>query len=579
MTQNFASVLFLVTCLAVTNCLGRIEYTKQSAERGSENIASGSCLTDDDCPLWMTCPSSKFCTCSKFSNSLYQLIKCDENGLAVLECFCMTYDNTTDQIQIGPCIENCKGTGKSSYETHHSVYNPVFNVTSKTINEVMCKNRFNRAGQLCGKCISSHKPQAYSFNFTCVECREGNRNLWKYILVALFPLTFFYFFILVFKVNTTSSQLHGYVFFTQAISIPSLIHVLFVYSESKPKLQLFLQILLSLFGFWNLEFFRTFNLGICLDMSPLSVRALDYTIAVYPLFLTVLSYILIELHDRNYKVLVILWKPFQKFFFLFRRNWNIRTSVIDAYTTLYLLSFYKMISVSFDLLVPVPLFSVRDSARETNVSLVLFYDGTVSYFGKEHLPYAILALFVTLVFVIVPILSLLIFRLRCFQKLMSCCNLHSHILNTLMDAFQGCYKDGTEPGTRDCRWFAALDLLIRVIIYSAVSFLYFQIVVLVLIFVVIVFVNVQPYKVRNSYNNKIDVTFYSLLALLYASLQFAYIESIKATTLTDASFTFAGLVAITPLVYISCLSIHWMLSRTRWGKNTYNSTASEEERL
>ena len=29
-----------------------------------------------------------------------------------------------------------------------------------------------------------------------------------------------------------------------------------------------------------------------------------------------------------------------------------------------------------------------------------------------------------------------------------------------MDAFQGCYKDGTD-GTRDCRYFAALQLLVR----------------------------------------------------------------------------------------------------------------------
>ena len=32
-----------------------------------------------------------------------------------------------------------------------------------------------------------------------------------------------------------------------------------------------------------------------------------------------------------------------------------------------------------------------------------------------------------------------------------------------MDAFQGCYKDGTD-GTRDCRYFAVLQLLLRLLL-------------------------------------------------------------------------------------------------------------------
>ncbi len=56
-----------------------------------------------------------------------------------------------------------------------------------------------------------------------------------------------------------------------------------------------------------------------------------------------------------------------------------------------------------------------------------------------------------------------------------------------MDSFQGCYKDDTEPGTRDCRWFAALDLFFRVIIYSLISFLYVTFASLAIVIVVIIF--------------------------------------------------------------------------------------------
>ena len=111
-------------------------------------------------------------------------------------------------------------------------------------------------------------------------------------------------------------------------------------------------------------------------------------IAVYPFFLTVVSYILIELHDRNFRVLVFLWKPFRCIFTLFRRNWDIRTSVIDAYATFFQLSCFKILCISCDLLIPTFVYTLGDNRSD----LVLYYDGTVDYFGREHLPYAIIAL-------------------------------------------------------------------------------------------------------------------------------------------------------------------------------------------
>ncbi len=38
-----------------------------------------------------------------------------------------------------------------------------------------------------------------------------------------------------------------------------------------------------------------------------------------------------------------------------------------------------------------------------------------------------------------------------------------------MDSFQGCYKDGTEPGTRDYRWFAAVPIMSRFIAFTLLS--------------------------------------------------------------------------------------------------------------
>ena len=84
----------------------------------------------------------------------------------------------------------------------------------------------------------------------------------------------------------------------------------------------------------------------------------------------------------------------------------------------------------------------------------LYYDATIEYFGDQHLPYGVLAVFVMLVFIFFPVLLLLLYPMRCFQRCLSCIGVRWHALPIFIDAFQGCYKDGTN-GTWDCRYFAA----------------------------------------------------------------------------------------------------------------------------
>ena len=87
-----------------------------------------------------------------------------------------------------------------------------------------------------------------------------------------------------------------------------------------------------------------------MNVSTFEALILDYAIAAYPIFLIALSYTLIELYDRDIGCLVYIWKPFHKIFGIFKRNWDISTSVIDSFTTFFLLSYVKVLSVSGDLL-------------------------------------------------------------------------------------------------------------------------------------------------------------------------------------------------------------------------------------
>ena len=148
----------------------------------------------------------------------------------------------------------------------------------------------------------------------------------------------------------------------------------------------FLKIFLTLHGIWNLDFFRPFYSDICLGIGFLPTLALDYAIAVYPLLLMVVIYLLVKLYDENYRVIVFLWKPFKIIFSFFKRNWNIRSSLIDSFATFFLLSNIKFLSVTFDLLAPVPIYKLLQSGY--NQTWGLYSVGDIEYFGKEHLPYA-----------------------------------------------------------------------------------------------------------------------------------------------------------------------------------------------
>ena len=96
----------------------------------------------------------------------------------------------------------------------------------------------------------------------------------------------------------------------------------------------------------------------------------------------------------------------------------------------------RLANISFDLLVPTRVYHQNGSV----VGLYLFYDATIDYFGREHLPYAILALVVLLVFVLLPLLLLLLYPMRCFQQCLSHCGVRWLALHIFMDAFRAVIK-------------------------------------------------------------------------------------------------------------------------------------------
>ena len=97
---------------------------------------------------------------------------------------------------------------------------------------------------------------------------------------------------------------------------------------------------LTFYDIWNLEFFNSLIPNSCLyeGLSTLNIIALQYVSAFYPLLLIGLAYTCIELHGRNGKPIVWLWKPFHKCKVKLNKIWELQWSVVHAFATFLLLS-------------------------------------------------------------------------------------------------------------------------------------------------------------------------------------------------------------------------------------------------
>ena len=188
------------------------------------------------------------------------------------------------------------------------------------------------------------------------------------------------------------------------------------------------------------------------NMSVLQIISLDCLIAVYPLCLVCFTFLLVKLHDK-FKIVQWFWKPMAWLFLCFDNHWNASNSLIEVFGTFFLMSYVKIINTSFDILTPVQLHNVSGQV----VGLYSYYNGLLEYFGREHIPYAVLAIFMFIIFNLIPLLLLCLYPCRCFQSCLNCCRFNSQVLRTFMDAFQGCYK--FEP--YDCRYWTAFCLFFK----------------------------------------------------------------------------------------------------------------------
>ena len=487
--------------------------------------------TEENCPLW-TSPRNGTCQCG---DDLNQIVKCEEGKGAtdVYICFCMTYNYSSPLV--GSCLYTCRST--------YSTYTKLRTNTSSDINNETC-GPFKRTGVQCSKCIEGYGIPAYSFTLSCVKCTDYEYNWIKYVIVAYGPLTLFYIAAVIFRISATSGLMLSYVTICQMITIRGVL-------QWVANTTLDTKMLITMTSIWNLDFFRSHYTPFCLHptISALHVLFLDYLVAVYPLILILITYSLVKLHDR-YTLVVWFCKPLYICFHKFRKEWDIKTSLVASFATFYLLSYVKILNVTADVLTASYFYDINGEKSD----LYFYYNASIPYFGEKHRPFAYFAITFSFLFNVCPLLLLCLYPCTCFHKCLNKTRCRSHTLHIFMDALLGSFSH--RP--RERRHFGALYLLLRII--HAVAFMWLRpfIYTAVACYLVLIFIALstafQPHK--KPLHNKIALILFSCYANVFLAT-IIYNEGTGYNPFRKDLFTgFLYIVSITmPLYGIGVLII------------------------
>ena len=487
----------------------------------------------------------------------------------VLAGNCMTYSSIKingvheNRIVFGQCPFT-EGLRSFSNHSHFIPYLPL-PLEKHQLDGEFCR-KMNRTGILCGKCIANYSIDLLSNTFRCHNC-SGSLVQWLiYITAEGIPPLIFFVIVLVLHISLTSGPLNGFIFFSHILSISveiALLQAAWLNTSAKHG-EVSSSLMIKVYSIWSLDFFRLaegYSL-MCLGhhVKVMHVLVLRYLSALYPLCFLVIAFTVIELHARNCRVLVRLWRPLCFSCARFRQVWKARTSIIDAFAAFILLSYVKIVRISL-LLVTFTCIFVQDSDK---IIKVVNYDPTVTYLSTEHVPFWCIAALCLISFGMVPPLLLTFYQFKFFQRCLHRGKLNGNGLRMFMDAFQGCYKDGKEGGP-DRRYFAGFYFIFRLVIFgvfdlaNTIPNAYTSLITAFVTFGVITAI-VRPYK--KPFFTYLDIVFFNLLAVIMALQYLALFLTTETNHLPIPLLSFTFTLIFIPLVYVSLFVLYWVSCRT-----------------
>ena len=421
---------------------------------------------------------------------------------------------------------------------------------SDEVDKTICGN-LSRTGVLCGECIEGFAVSINSQTYECVPCNstapgEFIKLLCAYIVLTYLPIMVFFLLIIFLDIKLASSAAAGFVLYAQTVSVRH-----FLYPEAPHGAGRVIQtMLMTIYGIFNLESFAFLMHPFCLNknFTTLHKYCLDYVIAVFPLVMIVVIYLLYKC-----KVFPCKCRNKQKRTGLnrgtvSRKSCCKKPSLIHAFTAFMLLSYTKFGQASMKTVFITELFDAQGTTKDHRILMA----GQLSFTDHKYLfPFGILAILVLVFIVFLPPLLLLgpIQFVDWLADKPKFGFIHRYwpsiTIHTFLDTFQG-YKPNR-------RFFAGLYLLFRLarlLIYSFAPDLfsiYTIQLVITLIFLVLVSL-LRPYA--NEKYNYLDTLLFLNLGILNVLTIFMnehkFIASIHAVE--------SVLVSL-PLIYMFCYLI------------------------
>ena len=385
------------------------------------------------------------------------------------------------------------------------------------LNDYMCRS-MNRKGHLCSECLEGFGPSFTSTGYACSNCTNTRYGIFLYVVVEFLPVTVFYLTILIFRMNLTSSPMTCFVFYSQMIMSTASI------TRNSQAIQLSIQsrhaeqLLHSLYSMWNSDFIRYIVPPFCISnkLSHTHIVLLDFISVLYPVCLTIVTWICVELHDHNFRPLVFLWRPLHRWYVRLQRGWDTKRDIIDVFSAFLILSHSKLIFQSVALMYCRMVVKAESKSYRLHVEYTSGLDSRIDCGSPKHLLFAIPAS-LSLIIALLPVLLLVLYPFKPFRVFLTKCRLDLIGISIFVDKFHCCYRDGTDGG-RDMRSFSGLYFLMRYLvclslvshnlpIFSSLSiatFLYVASAVFIAL--------IKPYK--KTYMNVLDTVLLLFLALL-----------------------------------------------------------------
>ena len=344
--------------------------------------------------------SQPHCVCSQ---ELPFLIYCHQaSGTAFLRFgYCAFWNGSTNNTLV---LSSCP------YVFSDHIFDDDFHLLLKlpknplSLNSFMCNllNRSVESGR-CGRCANGTGPSIGTVGIQCVECSPV--NILYHILLRYLPATAVFLLVLIVQIDVTSAPMALYVLYCNSlvgfIQTPSGYLITFAFSTTSYKY--IMKVFLTLNSIWSFDphFFLSPPLCLSPHMEDINRTYIDFLATLYPFLLLFLAFVLVELHAKDFRPVVVLWKPILHKLIRFRRKWNPDSSLVQAFATLFFLSYAKLL-----FLTTMP-FGVTNYVNEygESSSVSPFIDPTISFWHTKHIILMAFSISILLLVILPPILT------------------------------------------------------------------------------------------------------------------------------------------------------------------------------